>query len=101
MVNIVEPSLKILTDIDSTKVLKLIESCGRTCYQSYENETEDCTSAKKMIAMLIKSGHESVLEHFSISIKILITEIDIIIENITMINNINCFLYLSIFSNAL
>lgn len=69
MVNIVEPSLKILTDIDSTKVLKLIESCGRTCYQSYENETEDCTSAKKMIAMLIKSGHESVLEHFSISIK--------------------------------
>lgn len=69
MVNIIEPSLKILTDIDSTKVLKLIENCGRTCYQSYENETEDCTSAKKMIAMLIKSGHESVLEHFSISIK--------------------------------
>ena len=69
MVKIIEPSVEILTDIDGDKVLKHIEKCGRTCYQSYQNETEDTTSAKNMIQMLIKMGHESVLEHFLITIK--------------------------------
>ena len=69
MVNIIEPSIKILTPIDGDMILKHIEECGRTCYQSYGNKTEDTTSAKQMIGMLIKSGHESVLEHFSISVK--------------------------------
>lgn len=64
---IIEPSVEILTDIDGEKILKHIEKCGRTCYQSYERESED--SAKKMVEMLIKSGHESVLEHFSITVK--------------------------------
>jgi thymidylate synthase (FAD) len=70
MVKIIEPSVEIITDLDSDKLLKHIESCGRTCYQSYENQTEDATSAKKMIKMLIKSGHESVLEHYSITVKL-------------------------------
>lgn len=69
MVKIIEPSVEIINDIDSDRILKHIESCGRTCYQSYENESEDTSSAKKMIAMLIKSGHESVLEHISITVK--------------------------------
>lgn len=64
---IIEPSVEILTDIDREKILKHIEKCGRTCYQSYEKESEN--SAKKMVEMLIKSGHESVLEHFSITVK--------------------------------
>lgn len=69
MVKIIKPSVEILTDIDGDKILKHIEKCGRTCYQSYQNETEDTTSAKNMIQMLIKMGHESVLEHFLITIK--------------------------------
>lgn len=69
MVKIIEPSVEIINDIDSDRILKHIESCGRTCYQSYENESKDTSSAKKMIAMLIKSGHESVLEHISITVK--------------------------------
>lgn len=64
---IIEPSVEILTDVDRNKVLKHIEKCGRTCYQSYEKESEN--SAPKMVQMLIKSGHESVLEHFSITVK--------------------------------
>lgn len=64
---IIEPSVEILTDVDRNKVLKHIEKCGRTCYQSYEKESEN--SASKMVQMLIKSGHESVLEHFSITVK--------------------------------
>lgn len=66
---IVSPSVQILTPLNGEQILRHIENCGRTCYQSYENKNEE--SHKKMIAMLIKSGHESVLEHFSITVKIL------------------------------
>lgn len=66
---IIKPSVEVLTPIDGDKVLKHIEKCGRTCYQSYEKETEDAESAKRMVKMLIQSGHESVLEHFSITVK--------------------------------
>lgn len=39
-----------------------IEKAGRTCYQSDQNEiTQD--TAKRFVRMLIKRGHESVLEH--------------------------------------
>jgi thymidylate synthase (FAD) len=40
---------------------RLIEVAGRTCYLSFDKITEDST--EKFIRMLIKSGHESVLEH--------------------------------------
>ncbi len=40
---------------------KLIEKAGRTCYQSQAKITEE--SSEKFIRMLVKSGHESVLEH--------------------------------------
>lgn len=69
MVKIIKPNVEILTPINGDNILKHIEKCGRTCYQSYENTTDDSTSAKKMVGMLVKSGHESVLEHFSISVK--------------------------------
>ena len=41
---------------------KVIEKCGRVCYQS---SSKDPGSAEKLISALIKSGHESVLEHAS------------------------------------
>lgn len=40
---------------------RLIEVAGRTCYLSFDKITGDST--EKFIRMLIKSGHESVLEH--------------------------------------
>ncbi|HAP67399.1 MAG TPA: FAD-dependent thymidylate synthase [Nitrospinae bacterium] len=40
---------------------KLIEKAGRTCYLSFDKITADST--EKFIRMLVKSGHESVLEH--------------------------------------
>lgn len=49
-------------------ILQQIESAGRTCYKSENNITED--SSKRFIANLIKRGHESVLEHGVISVKI-------------------------------
>ena len=42
---------------------KLIESAGRTCYESYDKATED--SHEKLIRHLVKSNHTSVLEHAS------------------------------------
>ena len=42
---------------------RLIESCGRTCYESHDKVTED--SHKKIIRHLMKNGHTSVFEHTS------------------------------------
>ena len=47
---------------------RLIESCGRTCYESYDKITED--SHEKIIRHLIKNGHTSVFEHAKISFRL-------------------------------
>lgn len=66
---ILQPTAEIITPLNTLNVYTHIENCGRTCYQSFDKITTD--SAEKMIRMLIKSGHESVLEHFSVTTKIL------------------------------
>lgn len=40
---------------------KHIEACGRTCYKSFDKITDN--SAGRFIQMLVKAGHESVIEH--------------------------------------
>lgn len=47
---------------------KVIESAGRTAYQSFNRQTMQ--SASKFIKMIIKNGHTSVLEHASASFRI-------------------------------
>ena len=47
---------------------KLIESCGRTCYESHDKATED--SHEKLIRHIIKNGHTSVLEHASVTFRL-------------------------------
>ena len=66
---IIEPSFEILQDVCGSDILKRIEKCGRICYKSEDNSTEE--SARKFISMIIKNGHESVLEHEKISVKII------------------------------
>jgi thymidylate synthase (FAD) len=51
----------------SGEILKLIELAGRTAYKSEEKITEG--SAEKFIASIIKRGHESVIEHFNLTVK--------------------------------
>lgn len=48
--------------------LKHIEKCGRVCYKSEDKITED--SAVKFVQGIIKSGHESVLEHLWVNLKV-------------------------------
>ncbi len=65
---IIEPKTEILDDIDGAKILKKIELAGRVCYKSEDRITAE--SAQKFVAGLIASGHESVLEHEKISVRI-------------------------------
>lgn len=55
--------------VDGLEILKKIELAGRTCYKSEDRITED--SAKKFVAGIIKSGHHSVIEHHSITVRII------------------------------
>lgn len=66
---IIEPSVELLTSFEGNEVLKFIESCGRVCYRSEKNITAN--SAPQFIRNVIKRGHESVLEHFSCTFKII------------------------------
>lgn len=62
MVKIIEPSVEIVSEINSDKMLKQIEKCARNCYKSENNITEDTTSAVKMIGKLIEMGHTAIIE---------------------------------------
>ena len=66
---IIEPIAFLMNDFDGEEVMKFLELCGRTAYQSAKNIIDD--SAEKFIRNIIKRGHESVLEHFSCTFKII------------------------------
>ena len=53
MVKLVNPSVEIITEIDSKKILQNIEKAARTCYKTESSMTEDGESAKRMINKLI------------------------------------------------
>ncbi|MCL2747710.1 MAG: FAD-dependent thymidylate synthase [Oscillospiraceae bacterium] len=64
---IIDAYTEILTDIDGLAVLRHIELCGRVCYKSEEKITEG--SARRFIQGIISRGHESVLEHYSFTVR--------------------------------
>lgn len=67
MVKIVKPSYEILTPINGDEILKLIELAGRTCYKSDNLITPD--SAKNFVEKIAQRGHESVIEHYNITVR--------------------------------
>ena len=64
---IVEPWVEV-EKIDGTKIMKRIERACRTCYRSEGKITED--SYKNLIKNCITRGHESVLEHEKVTVRI-------------------------------
>lgn len=69
---IIEPSFEILnvkSKEDGDNLLKIIELAGRTCYKSEDKITAD--SSKIFAQNILKSGHESVIEHVNISVRII------------------------------
>lgn len=66
---IVEPSFEILNAPKREEVLRHLELCGRVCYKSEDKMTEE--SASRFVKFLIERGHESPIEHISISVRII------------------------------
>jgi len=73
---LVKPSYQILAlhgiaegEIGS-KILELIEQAGRTCYKSESLITKD--SAKNFVESILKRGHESVIEHSYMSVRMIV-----------------------------
>ena len=65
---IIEPTVELAHILDAKEIMQRIERAGRVCYKSEGNISD--TSAENFIAALIKRGHESVIEHVSITFKI-------------------------------
>lgn len=60
----------ILTPMDWLRQqLLVIEVAGRTCYQSGRDKEVTRESAQKFIRMILKRGHESVIEHSSMTVR--------------------------------
>ena len=66
---IIEPTVELIDDFDAAAIMKKIERAGRVCYKSEGNIKDD--SAEKFIRGIIKRGHESVIEHATVSFKII------------------------------
>lgn len=61
---------QIYKDFDGQKILQKIEAAARTCYKSEGKIQEG--SAEKLVAGLIKSRHEAMLEHASVTVKFVV-----------------------------
>ena len=69
--NKIKATYEILTSVSEGVIRELqhIEKIGRVCYKSEDYITEDGESAKKFVAMLIRNGHEAMIEHSFLSVK--------------------------------
>lgn len=65
---IIKPYIQIEDEINGMEILKKIEKVGRTCYKSESLITED--SALKFVKMLVDRSHEAMIEHVSITVRI-------------------------------
>ena len=63
---IIEPWIEV-EDFNGVDIMKKIEKACRTCYRSEGNITED--SYKRLLTNCINRGHESILEHEKITIR--------------------------------
>jgi thymidylate synthase (FAD) len=66
---IIEPSFEFMDIINGEQILANIEKMGRVCYKTEDKITE--TSSREFIKKILKSGHESVIEHEKISVRII------------------------------
>ena len=64
-----KPAVEIIDMDDYPAILKKIEKIGRVCYKSEDRITQD--SAEKFIANILKRGHDTVIEHESVTVKVI------------------------------
>lgn len=66
---VIKPYIEILDEIDGNAILRKLEMIGRVCYKSENKIMKE--SAQRFIENIINSGHESVIEHEKISVRII------------------------------
>lgn len=64
---IIDAGYNIEDEINGESILKRIEKAGRTCYKSEDKITGQ--SAKDFVTMIMKRGHDSVLEHEKLTVR--------------------------------
>lgn len=65
---LIPPSFELLDKPDGQALLQKLELAGRVCYKSEEKITPD--SAAGFVGRILKSGHESVLEHEKLTVRL-------------------------------
>lgn len=65
---LVDPKIIIVDHFNPCELVRKIELAARTCYQSYDKKT---TTPEQFISGIIRRGHTSVLEHVSISFRVI------------------------------
>lgn len=65
---IIEPHVEMVNAPTYSNLLSLIEQAGRTCYKSESKITDN--SAEKFVRNILKRGHEAVIEHGSVTLRI-------------------------------
>jgi thymidylate synthase (FAD) len=66
---IIKPYFIVEGEIDGEQILRNLERYGRTCYKSEDKITPD--SARKFVASILASGHESVIEHEKVTVRVI------------------------------
>lgn len=66
---VILPTFEVLDQINGEEILKRLEIIGRVCYKSENRVTE--SSAYDFIRRIVQSGHESVIEHEKVSVRII------------------------------
>ena len=67
MITVVSPGFKIMTPL--TGLVELVEQAGRVCYKSEDRIAPG--TAEQFVNRIVTSGHESVLEHASVTVRII------------------------------
>lgn len=67
---IVKQSVEVMDKLDGKAILEKLEMAGRICYKS-EDRIGDGT-AEKFVKAIVDRGHESVLEHVSVTVKFIV-----------------------------
>ena len=76
-IELITPSAQFVDDVNGFHIMRNLEKCARTCYQSeFKQHTKPTAD---FLRGIIKSGHTSVLEHQSVTVDV-ITSRDVLAE---------------------
>ena len=65
---VIDPSFSFMHLPDGEFILQHLELAARTCYKSEDKASPD--SARKLLSRIVRLGHDSVLEHISVTVRI-------------------------------